>query len=247
MRNGTPIRTRSDVPAARPPRIFFQASLAITAAAIVVLAVARVVRWDSFQEPAVFVASTGFVLVALLGGGLRSTYGRYVVGALACCWIGDMVGPHDFMLGTYAFLAAHLLLIPAFLTLRPAWRVTLGAGVVAAIASTLSTGLLWSNMPPADRLPILSYTLAISLMVALAAGAQRHGRFIPAAATLFYISDIFVARWKYLGDDWNGLICYPLYYSACLLFACSVFFIERKELSTEAPPGDPVITTSESP
>lgn len=231
MSSNTPKQSR---PPGTAPHPLVWTAVAITATAILALAVARVLGWKSWQAPTTVVASTGFVLVALLGGALRSPYGRFVMGALACCWTGDMVGPQHFMLGTYAFLAAHLLLIPAFLTLRPSWRAASVAGLAVGVSSAVATVLLWPHLPPADRVPILSYTLVISLMVFVAAGAGRRCRIIPLAAVLFYVSDLFVARWKYVGGDWNSLFCYPLYYTACLLFAYSVIALDSRQSGADS-------------
>ncbi len=199
----------------------------VTATAIFALQLGRLMEWHGWQEPATLIASTGFVLVALLGGATRDAFGRFMLVALACCWAGDMLGPLNFMLGTYAFLLAHLLFIPAFLALRPAWRATCLAALPVGLVSLGSTALLWPGIPPEDRATIALYTVAISVMVALAFGAGHRSRLVPIAAILFYTSDHFVARWKYVGGDWNGLVCYPLYYTACLLFALSVHRIGR--------------------
>lgn len=203
----------------------------VTGTAILALQLGRLMEWHGWQEPATLIASTGFVLVALLGGATRDAFGRFMLAALACCWAGDMLGPLNFMLGTYAFLIAHLLFIPAFFALRPAWRATCLAALPVGLVSLLSTALLWPRVPPGDRMAIAFYTVAISVMVALALGAGRHSRLVPIAAVLFYTSDHFVARWKYIGGDWNGLVCYPLYYTACLLFALSVYRIGRSHAS----------------
>ena len=49
-------------------------------------------------------------------------------------------------------------------------------------------------------------------------GSPR-GIFLPGAAR-FYVSDLFVARWAFVGGgSVNAYFCYPLYYAACLLLA----------------------------
>lgn len=208
-----------------PPAI--SVASAVTATAIFALQFGRLMEWHGWQGPTTLIASTGFVLVAFLGGATRTVFGRFILAALACCWAGDMLGPLSFMLGTYAFLIAHLLFIPAFLALRPAWRATRLAALPVGLVSLVNTALLWPRIPTDDRMTIAFYTVAISVMVALALGAGRHSRLVPLAAVLFYTSDHFVARWKYVGGDWNGLLCYPLYYTACLLFALSVHKLGR--------------------
>jgi hypothetical protein len=41
------------------------------------------------------------------------------------------------------------------------------------------------------------------------------------AASLFYLSDIAVAYWRFMPGDNSrcAFLCYPLYYPACLLLA----------------------------
>lgn len=206
-------------------RVPLAIAISLTVAAIIALTLGRILRFGHWQEPTTLLASSGFVLVALLGGALATPYGRFVLAALACCWTGDLVGPHNFMFGAYAFLLAHLFLIPGFLTLRPAWRHAALAVLPLMGVSALATALLWPHIPPQERPAILAYTAVISLMVIVAAGTRMRCWIIPIAATLFYVSDLFVGRWKYIGGDWNGLFCYPLYYTACLFFAVSVAFV----------------------
>lgn len=200
---------------------------AITVTAFLALLLGRLMHWNGWQEPTTLIASTGFVVVALFGGATRSAFGRFLLAALICCWVGDMVGPHDFLLGAFAFLLAHLFLIPAFLALGPTWRVAALSVVPLGLISLGNTAMLWPRIPPGDRATIAFYTVAISVMVILALSTARRCKLIPIAAVLFYISDYFVARWKYVGGDWNGLVCYPLYYAACLLFALSVYAVGR--------------------
>jgi uncharacterized membrane protein YhhN len=200
-------------------RICFLVSLLATC----VVFLARILDIGDARFLPILVASTGYLLTAGLGGAFRSVYGRFVWAGLLCCWLGDMVGPHDFLLGAYAFLLAHLCFVPAFLTLGQRWRVTAAAALCVSGIGWLVLGYLLPEVPGPERPAILAYTTVISLMVVTACGVHTRNRIIPTAAILFYISDLFVAQWQYGGGDWNGLICYPLYYLACLLFASSTW------------------------
>ncbi len=197
-------------------------AIAITGLAIVLLFVGRWFGWGAWQTPTALTASTGFVLVALLGGAMRHRYGRLVLAALVCCWTWDVVGPVNFQLGALAFLVAHLLLIPAILTRKPHYRLAAAAALATVAVSGASLVMFWPSVPANEQALILAYSAIISVMVSLALGAGTKLRLLPSAAVLFYVSDLFVARWRYLEEDWNGLVCYPLYYTACLLFACTV-------------------------
>jgi len=67
--------------------------------------------------------------------------------------------------------------------------------------------------------------------------AGTTGKLILARPSCSTCPDIFVARWKYVSPgSINGLFCYPLYYSACLCFAWTVFLDLRN--GAQRPPRD---------
>ena len=78
---------------------------------------------------------------------------------------------------------------------------------------------IYTYVPEHERVTILAYVAVIGAMLALAAAAGNSKSLLLLAATLFYISDVFVARWRYGGGPFNGYLCYPLYYTSCALFA----------------------------
>lgn len=78
--------------------------------------------------------------------------------------------------------------------------------------------------------PVLVYIVAISLMAMFAAGVREGhgGLLILLGAVAFYVSDIFVARWKFVDtSSVNAYFCHPLYYAACLMLAFSVLAYGR--------------------
>jgi uncharacterized membrane protein YhhN len=169
--------------------------------------------------------STGFLAIALIRGGVRHPYGRLITAGLFFCWLGDFLGPVNFDVGVAAFLVAHLAFIRAF------WRHGLNrsrilpclAGV--AVVSALILSWLLPYVLSSSRGLVVGYTAAISLMLGLAV-ATRPGparRWIVSAAPIFYVSDLIVARWAFVGGGTsNAYFCYPLYYAACVLFAVSI-------------------------
>jgi hypothetical protein len=68
---------------------------------------------------------------------------------------------------------------------------------------------------------VLAYLTVISLMVAAAAGTRGGAwRYAVLAAALFYVSDIVVADGRFVHSSIrHDLLCYPLYYGACVLLA----------------------------
>ena len=82
-------------------------------------------------------------------------------------------------------------------------------------------------------MPVLTYLVAISLMVALGYGAMSAAlaRGVPApisallliAPLAFYLSDLAVARDRFVSPGLVNRICgLPLYYAAQILFAVSI-------------------------
>jgi uncharacterized membrane protein YhhN len=75
------------------------------------------------------------------------------------------------------------------------------------------------------RLPVVAYVVVISLMLVMATGAAAAtGRgAIALGATCFYLSDLHVARHRFVSASfWNKSWGLPLYYAAQLILASTV-------------------------
>lgn len=173
----------------------------------------------------VFVASTAFVVMALVSGALRDAYGRLVLLGLVCCWWGDVLGREaGFVAGALAFLVAHLFFIGGFWRLTVSRALLIRGAVGGGVASVVALAWLWPHLEASDFALVLGYLAVITAMVVSAAGISRNpgGAIVLVGAVVFYVSDIFVARWQFVGGgSINGYFCYPLYYSACLTLARS--------------------------
>jgi len=171
-------------------------------------------------------ASTGFLLLAVACGAWQTMPGFFLLLGLVGCFLGDLFGPGDFALGGVFFLIGHLFFIAGF-AVRPTDRAGLLLG--ASLMSAVAVAVVWwitPHLEPAQKPLSYAYTAVICAMVATAAGAWRNpgGRIALVAAVIFFISDLFVARWQYVGGGrTNAFFCYPLYYTACVLFAWSAF------------------------
>jgi len=232
------MRDRATVPAAGQPATRISTVLTImavlTTAAMVTASLAR--RGD-IARPLAVTASTCFVLIAVVGGGLRFNYGRWVLLALGLCWLGDVIGPGNFMAGLVAFLLAHFAFMGAFYTRGLATAKALWALAVVLAASAGALHWLLPHVAGNDKVLVAAYAGAIGLMVVFAGGAchGRAGRLSLIAAVVFYVSDLFVARWRFVSPGRiNALFCYPLYYSACILFAHTVL-LERARKPSPRP------------
>ncbi len=173
-------------------------------------------------RPWLIAASTAFVLVRVLRGGLSTTSGRLLAAGLVACWFGDYLGPVHFIGSVVAFGLAHLAFVGAFVAIGiDRARLPTPAAVTIVVGVAIGWWLL-PQVPADQRAMIVGYMLVISAMAVTAWGMRDHPAraILIAAAVIFYVSDIFVARWRFVspGPE-NAWLCYPLYYAACLLFA----------------------------
>lgn len=174
-------------------------------------------------------ASTLFILTAIAAGALGSSYGQAIVAGLCLCAVGDVLllskRQAAFLAGIGAFAAGHLAYVVAFALTGPAFGAAAAAGLVGMAAfSGLTLRWLWPHLG-AFRLPVAAYVAIISAMVvaAVAAAAATGDLRIAAGGVLFAISDIAVARDRFVREDFaNRLWGLPLYYSAQLLLASTV-------------------------
>ena len=175
-------------------------------------------------------ASTGFIAVALAAGALETPYGLTVLVALLLCWVGDVFlipkgASALFLVGLVSFLLGHVAFAVAF-TLRgldPLWLAV--AAVLVLPPALVVLRWLRPHLPDRMRVPVLAYVAVISLMVVTAVGAAAlTGRAaIGVGAICFYLSDLHVARHRFVSQTfWNKSWGLPLYYGAQLILASTV-------------------------
>ena len=173
------------------------------------------------------VASTLFVITALLAGALASSYGRLILLGLLLSWLGDvfLISKRQlfFIVGLGSFLLAHVAFSGAFLLqLLKVLPLTLAATATVVFAIIILRWL-WPHLSHSFRPAVVSYLAAISLMVVLASGTMAAaGPQLLIGAVMFAVSDIFVARERFVSPSVvNRLWGLPLYYAAQLIFALS--------------------------
>jgi uncharacterized membrane protein YhhN len=180
-----------------------------------------------FSKP---LAAAGFVACALGFGALESNYGLAILVGLCLSWLGDvllMAGGrgNSFLLGIVSFFLAHCAYIVAFIGLAPDWQVAAVAALVMAILLALFMRWIWPYLEGAFRWAVLAYVIVIGIMVALAAGASAAtgNLALVAGAVLFAISDVFVARDRFVQAGFtNRRWGLPLYFLGQLVLAASV-------------------------
>ena len=174
-----------------------------------------------------------FVLTAWMQPHPVPGYYHAVLVGLVFGLIGDVClalpGNRAFRIGLFAFLAGHILYVRAFAGLtRPAdW-----ASPVQLIFVAASAAAYWWLRPHVGRMrvPVVVYLVVITLMLAGAWAVFRRsgpgatgGTIVWTGALCFYLSDLFVARQRFVTSQVvNRLIGLPLYYAGQFLLAFSV-------------------------
>ena len=178
-----------------------------------------------------------FVLTALLQPHSVPAYYHYLLVGLIFCLIGDvcLALPQEkaFMGGLVAFLIGHIFYIFSFSSLTQVnlW-ISAGFFVLVGLSALI---FLWLRPHLKSMLiPVLLYILVITVMasgawaVFLKSPFHVFGRRLLLAGSLcFYVSDIFVARDKFIKEEYrNRLLGLPLYYAGQFLLAFSVGFLK---------------------
>ena len=173
------------------------------------------------------VASTLFVITALLAGALASSYGRLILLGLLLSWLGDvfLISKRQlfFIVGLGSFLLAHVAFSGAFLLQSLKVLPLTLAATATVVFAIITLRWLWPHLSHSFRPAVVSYLAAISLMVVLASGTMAAaGPQLLIGAVMFAVSDIFVARERFVSPSVvNRLWGLPLYYAAQLIFALS--------------------------
>jgi len=177
-----------------------------------------------------------FVLTALMVSAHFTLYGVVVMTGLVLCLVGDvcLAFPQRsmFRVGLVAFLLGHVAYIVAFVSVaRPN-----GGLWIAALAALPVSSLVYYRLQPflgGMKTPVMAYIVVITLMVIAAGGVfgdnqlSYLGRFLALnGAFSFYLSDIFVARQRFVQPSFlNRLIGLPLYYLGQFQIAYTVGLI----------------------
>ena len=176
---------------------------------------------------ALFIVAAGVQPVAV------APYTRWILVGLACCLGGDVLlavpGRKAFLAGLVSFLLGHIMYGVAFFQIvSPGpW---FWAGLPPVVGVSAFTYYWLYPFLGSMRWPVLAYIVVISAMLTAAwsalgvAAVSPPGRLaIFIGALLFYVSDIFVARKRFLDPGFvNRLIGLPLYYAGQFLLAFSV-------------------------
>ena len=190
-------------------------------------------EWSSWRQGVWLfkpVAAGAYIWAAWAWGAPDSIYGRWVLLGLAFCWCGDvLLIPKRkrawFRAGILTFLAGHLAYITAFLQLP----IGLPGLIVGNLIAAALAFFVWTWLGPrldADyRKLVATYVVVICAMLvaACAAGDGVDRVSIALGATLFALSDVAVARDRFVTKGFiNRAWGLPLYFAAQLILASTV-------------------------
>lgn len=175
------------------------------------------------------VAALGFVLACATSGALGHAAGRVLLAGMVLGLIGDvfLIMKHDkrmFLAGLVSFLLGHVAYVVAFALRGVELRAVVIASVVLVVPALVVGRWLW---PHAGRMrgAVVAYIVVISSMVAAAIGARAAGDtvLVVVGAILFYLSDLGVARERFVERAFvNKLVGQPLYFAGQLVLALGV-------------------------
>lgn len=177
-------------------------------------------------------ATSALFLLAAFLQDPREPYDWLVVAALLLSAVGDVAlipaSRRWFLAGLVAFLLGHVAYALAFWSRPEPWIFRPLAVAAVAAASLATYAWLRPHLGPMLR-PVVAYMAVITLMLAAAWSLGPPGWTaatvqIALAATLFYVSDLTVARARFVpGTGFaNRAVGLPLYYVAQFLFAYSI-------------------------
>jgi len=177
--------------------------------------------------------SSLFILAAIVQFHPIPLYYRFLLIGMIFCLGGDVFlalpGKKMFLFGLVSFLLGHVFYTGAFFYTAGFSQWT---GIGLAISALAGAAVfLWLRPHLGSmKIPVIFYILVISAMVVGAWSMVGAGDLKPAGrmaafggALGFYVSDIFVARQRFLKAEFvNRLIGLPLYYGGQFLLAFSI-------------------------
>ncbi len=177
-----------------------------------------------------------FILAAISVPHSNPDYYGFILAGLLFCMAGDVfliffLSRKLFMVGLVSFLAGHILYNIAFFSMGSPGPLTV---IIAMLCIAIGVAVFLWLRPylGAMIIPVIAYIAIISMMVIGAASlvGNEHLNFTGRAlvfcgAILFYVSDIFVARHRFVKKEYlNRLAGLPMYYAAQFMIAYSIGF-----------------------
>ena len=178
------------------------------------------------------IAASAYIAAALSMGAAGTTYGQILLLGMALCWMGDLLlvsnnSQRLFLLGLTSFLLGHVAYIGSFAARSVSLPIVLGSGLVMAVFAWAVLRWLKPHLDERMRRPVWLYVTAISVMMAMAVGvyANDGNWLIPLGALLFLLSDLAVARDRFIAPGFiNRAWGLPVYFCGQMVLAFSVLY-----------------------
>ncbi|HLU67276.1 MAG TPA: lysoplasmalogenase family protein [Kofleriaceae bacterium] len=176
-------------------------------------------------------AAAGFLFAAIAGGALATGYGRWITAGLALGAAGDAAllghgtravaaGMGLFGLGHVCYLAACATRVPPADWLGPHAAAPLALGLAAMVWLWPHAGKL--RAPAAAYVALFATVVTAAWAPLLRGGAGGGAGLLAAGASAFFLSDLAVARQRFVARSfWNKAWGLPLYLGGQLLIALS--------------------------
>ena len=187
--------------------------------------------------PTKSILSCLFIFTALAQAHPFPAYYHLLLAGLICCLAGDvfLALPQDrmFRMGLVSFLLGHVFYVISFFHVADVSQWTWIGGMAALSVSAVV--FYWLRPHLGDMLlPVVAYIVVITAMLVGAwtvlgdSGLNYPGRLLVfIGAVSFYLSDLFVARDRFLKTEFtNRLIGLPMYYFGQFLLAFSVGLLQ---------------------
>jgi uncharacterized membrane protein YhhN len=174
-----------------------------------------------------------FIVAVLIQPHPTPSYFHILLAGLLLGMVGDifLALPQGkmFLFGLVSFLLGHLFYILAFFSVAETSTWT-WIGLLTVCVLSIWIYFWLRPYVGSMNIPVLLYVIIISIMVSAAwtvlgdLDLNRSGRIMVFVGTLsFYFSDVFVARDRFIGQQFlNRLLGLPLYYAGQFLLAFSV-------------------------
>jgi len=172
-------------------------------------------------------ASVTFVILGAVKWSSGDAVGGWLVAGLAFCAVGDvlLLGNRTFDVGLVVFLLGHAFFVVGFHVALPVGRWWLLVLAPLLIVSGGAARWLWPHLGR-RRLSVLAYIAVISVMVWGGVSTFAEGALpwtAAAGAILFYLSDLAVARHRFIHKSFiNRALGLPTYYLGQLLLALTI-------------------------
>jgi uncharacterized membrane protein YhhN len=211
----------------------------LCAFAVAVLVLGEYLDNDRIRFTAKPLASLAFILVGVFALMRNSSTEEFEIATLIGLVLGALgdialLSEHGFLAGLGSFLLGHLAYVVAVGTYLPprTWLAAAGPyAALPAIVGLAALAYLWPKLGKL-RVPVIFYVLVIIAMVISAIALvrsdildmhQNRRCLFAAGAVLFFISDLSVARDKFVAPGFaNRVWGLPVYYGAQVLIAWSL-------------------------